>query len=416
MKRLLLLICLLLLTQIVTAQDVISPELETQIENLESTAESIRDLDTLVEVELNFPTREELRDYLIGILEEEYPPEVAAHDLLFYRAFDFMPADTDLSELLLDLYSDQIAGFYDTETDEMNVILFSGEQPDDSLPFLEQIIFVHEYVHALQDQHFDLDDTLGDEAIADSPDRYLAALSLIEGDATATMNTFAVQVTQENPVLAFSLLGQSMQAGALSMPQGVPDIIVSELLFPYEGGQEFVLALYTEAGDWSLVNAAYDDLPQSTEQIYHPEKYLAGELPVDVTLPDNSAELGDGWELTHDRTFGEFYLRQYLDLQLPRADVNTAASGWGGDRYHIYYNESSDQIAWVLAIEWDSKDDMTEFSAAFTEFGDLRFESTSLDGCWVTDAETLCMQSSDRTVISYAPDVETAQMLLLAGL
>ena len=41
-------------------------------------------------------------------------------------------------------------------------------------------------------------------------------------------------------------------------------------------------------GGWDAVNALYDDLPRSTEQILHPDKYRAGEEPVAVKLPTDA--------------------------------------------------------------------------------------------------------------------------------
>jgi hypothetical protein len=43
--------------------------------------------------------------------------------------------------------------------------------------------------------------------------------------------------------------------------------------------------LYKQGG-WDRVSKAFTELPQSTEQILHPEKYFAHEAPVKVTLPD----------------------------------------------------------------------------------------------------------------------------------
>src|SRR5437588_7376624 len=49
-----------------------------------------------------------------------------------------------------------------------------------------------------------------------------------------------------------------------------------------------------DRGGWQEVSAAFQTLPQSTEQVMHPEKYFAHETPVKVTLPDITSLLNSG--------------------------------------------------------------------------------------------------------------------------
>jgi hypothetical protein len=51
--------------------------------------------------------------------------------------------------------------------------------------------------------------------------------------------------------------------------------------------------LYKQSG-WDRVSKAFTELPQSTEQILHPDKYFAHEAPVKVTLPDITKLLNAG--------------------------------------------------------------------------------------------------------------------------
>ena len=75
-------------------------------------------------------------------------------------------------------------GFYDPDTQEMNTLLLSGDELGDELPPIERITYAHEYTHALQDQHFGLNDYL--DAIVEEPDATLAAMSLVEAPGTLT--------------------------------------------------------------------------------------------------------------------------------------------------------------------------------------------------------------------------------------
>ena len=415
MKFLIVFILLLFGTLFASAQDSdISPELQVELDAIEGDTITIRGLDQLAESALRFPTKADLVVYLQNEFETELPPELLESEMLFYRAFDFIPAGTDLESLLIEFYSDQIAGFYDPEIKEMNVILFNGEQVGDELPLLETIIYAHEFVHMLQDQHFDLVQFLEVDATVE-PDRALAQLALIEGDATVVMNEYTIVVVDDNPIAALAeLLTSGVDPSAFFLPEGLPEILEDELTFPYFLGQEFVAELI-QSGGWEQVNRAFTNPPVSTEQIYHPERYLAGELPIEVFLTDRSDLLGEDWLLAHDRTLGEFYLRQYLATQFDsRETINLAATGWGGDRYHIYHNPTTDDIIWTLHLVWDTPQDASEFLSAYVEFGDSRFESEQNGNCWSNTTETLCITGSGKSevLISFAPELSMAQTLM----
>ena len=110
--------------------------------------------------------------------------------------------------------------------------------------------------------------------------------------------------------------------------------------FPYREGTQFVLYLWWKGG-WEQVNKAYADPPKTTEQILHPERYLAHDEPLGLKLPDLSDKLGDGWKQVDDSVFGEFDVYNYLrtktddDAGPPRK----AADGWAGGRMAVYADE-----------------------------------------------------------------------------
>lgn len=418
-----LLLLLLLLTGVLNAQEgddfVPNPDLVAQMDDIEATTTGIRGLEGLEAVTRKFPTREDVRAYLDEQLEGEENEKLYHEATQFYIAFDLLPAGADLLTLYKDFLGQQIGGYYDTEVKEMNVVLISGNRPSFILPVLEQITYAHEYTHVLQDQHFDLDSLLDEDFSLENPDGAQARLSLIEGDATYVMNEYTVRITQEAPLLVLmQVLIQGAASGSLTIPAGTPRIIERELLSPYLDGLNFVEALIADGG-LDRVNEAYSNPPQSTEHIIHPDRYLAGDNPVEVSLQvDENPFEDENWTLLFDRTLGEFFLREYLDTQLAPLDVIDAATGWGGDRYHLYYNAVTDQRAWVLKLEWDSERDAEEFADAYVNFGDLRFEtSADAEGCWSNLEDAVCFTTVDGvSYISYAPTLEMAQRLLVGQL
>ncbi|RMG87107.1 MAG: hypothetical protein D6712_06235 [Chloroflexi bacterium] len=420
--RLLLLVAISFLFSIpIIAQDTepdIPPTLQQQIDGIEIAMESLRGLSLQEPLTRVFPNRDDLLQYLITLLDEEFPPEVAEREMLFYRALGFLSPDVDLRAIYLDLYHDQVAGFYDVDAETMNVVLLTGDTFGSVLPFLEQVTYAHEFVHALQDQNFDLAGYFEDlEATRiTNPDALLAFSALVEGDATLAMSQYMTARMEENPVMVLAqLVLQQMQLGNLDLPEGTPDILRQELFFPYETGLSFVSTLYNRGG-WEMVNAAFTDkLPQSTEQILHPERYFSGDMPHTVTLPDYGTEgyeLDEPWQNALERTVGEFYLRLFLANQLTSSQAAEAAEGWGGDLLRIYQHDETGDIAWVWRIVWDSFEDTQEFAAAYTEWAQSRFPTPLNSPCWVGDNEASCIiVEEDVTVISYAPNLEMAQTL-----
>jgi hypothetical protein len=419
-----LLLALLILVPAAAAQeaapDAISPALTEQMDALEGYTIRSRGLAELTDVERDFPTRQELISYL----EDLYSRDLAAADLLraelLYKGLGMLPLDTDLRSVYLTLLGSQVAGFYDTETKVMNVIPTLGDDPGDALSFIEQIIYVHEYMHALQDQHFDLA-RLDSEELLNQPDQSMALLALIEGDATAVMNLYTQSATAQNPFAALGLLIEGVQAGNLFLPEGIPPALVRELSFPYEEGLNFVVAVYGE-GEWEAVDAAYVSPPTTTEQIIHPEKYLSGEGALEVALGDRGLPPSPDWETVWDTTLGEFYLREHLRAVFPRTQAGRAAAGWGGDHFRLYYNPETGEIGWVLAIRWDSLAEAREFHRVYPEYAEERTGARARDvlgvSCWTGEAESICWSPDEDepyTYLSYGTSQDLARGLLAMG-
>jgi len=414
-RVMILLLCLLSVT-IVHGQEV-SPELQEQLDAIELATSDIRELDRLEDTILDFPTTEELEDFLRTEFDEEYDDSEFTDDLLFYVALDLMEPHIDLEAILIDFLLSQVAGFYDPETDTMNVILIGGGVPEDSLPILERITYSHEYVHALQDQHFDLEALLDEVDASENSDYQLAVLSLVEGDATQAMTDYTTVLAEEDPLaLAEAVFAAGADLGGVAVPETIPAIIEEELLFPYFNGQLFVSQIVSSEG-WSAINDAFTiNLPQSTEHIYHPDRYLAGDMPIEVTIPDMRDLLDDRWRLAQDTPVGEFYLRQHLDLYLPASQVADMTTGWGGDRINIWVDDATGELAWVMYQVWDTAEDATEFVDGYGDYLLERFpEYIGTDRtCWTFD-ETLCFTQIDEvtTRISSSLDPNLAFDLVM---
>lgn len=342
---------------------------QPEFDRISSEMAAIRGLELLEPLDISTQNRAELRDWLVETIEKEYPEEDQARDEAVMVLFGLIEPGTDLGDLNIDLLGEQIAGFYDSETNEM-VVVTSGNS-NGTMSASDEVTFAHETVHALQDQHFDLL-ALHDETVVESDDEYLAVGALVEGDATIGQ----VQYMAEHPSLLLKLQ-QELDDLDSTILDGAPPFIVATLLFPYDEGARFVTALYDEGG-WDLVNEAYVNVPQSTEQILHPEKYLEGEAPVEVGVNDPLPVLGPEWEILEVNTFGEYMTGLFLDTGevRPSAAID-AAEGWGGDEYVVASME--DEIALVWSTVWDTEEDAEEFFTILSTHETKRYDADPVE-------------------------------------
>ncbi|MGI8794544.1 MAG: hypothetical protein ACR2H3_15455, partial [Acidimicrobiales bacterium] len=231
-------------------------------------------------------TRDELGVELQELFDEEYPLDERERDNFVLRALGLLDPDEDVAELQLQLLGDQVLGFYD-DTDQRMVVV-----TDAGLDAAAKLTYAHEYTHALQDAAFGLD-SLETDAVGED-DRSLARVTLIEGDATVTMLAWALKHLTPEELMTIGT------GTILPDTTGIPSWMINQLQFPYTTGQIWIGAMSGEPldPDFSEVDAAYADPPDSTEQVMDPtlEAWNNREQPVAVELSDVASELGDGWE------------------------------------------------------------------------------------------------------------------------
>jgi len=376
--------------------------------NVFSKTAELRGLSSKSEMECQFITPEELRDRFVAIFEEDYPQEEVEIDQEVYVLLDLMEEDQDLYTILLDVYSEQVIGFYDDESKELYVVSKKGE-----LGPLEEIVLAHEYTHALQDQYFDLSSLPLEEE--GNSDLSIAALSLVEGDASLVQGIYMWTILDDSEREALSQELEELEDEAFD---AAPRVIQENIIFPYESGLNFVMALVEQDG-WQAVDQAYSDPPQSTEQIMHPEKYLERDEPQAIEMPDLENALGGGWEQVDSDVLGEFNIRIYLETFVDTAEAATAAEGWDGDRY-VYLKDTEDRKLLVLNSLWDSVSDSQEFFDAYITFvqeksgGAWTLYLTDVGKrWWKTDGLSLYLsQKGNGVLLIIAPDQVTTEGVL----
>jgi len=334
--------------------DEVVEQLSVQIADLVNVTEQVRGLPFLAQPVVAILSPEELEARVRADIAEEIDSESLAVDSRLLKLMGLLEPGDDLETMLIDLYGEQVAGFYDGDTQEMVV----GGEASELTPYTKSVV-VHELVHALTDQHFLFNDDY--EAMWDD-ERYEEASAfqaLIEGDATY----FQFIYMQELPLAEqLALATEALQLYEDSSTDSVPDWILNDLSFPYESGQVFVESLVSSGGI-AAVDQAYTDRPISTEVIMHPSRYAAGEgvLPV----PPLEIEL-DGYEIHETSSYGEWGFRVLLDGSAAPGVSAQAANGWGGDAYQVLYD--SDDVVFALSYKGDTEEDAFELADALITY------------------------------------------------
>lgn len=336
-----------------TPSTTLSPDLAAEYARIEEQVQQIRGLTAKHDVPKAVLDEGQLKERVEADFASTATPEYWTAYTRVLRGMGLLGPTQDAGELMRELLESQIAGFYDTEADELYLIARNGEPGP-----TEKVTFAHEFNHALQDQSFDLD-RLELDAL-DQTDRTTARLSLIEGDATLLMTMWTVNGL--TPSEAIEMLGESLDPAQTEILARMPAVLSETLMFPYQDGMSFIAAI-REQGGWEAVNRAFATPPDSTEQILHPEKYLGRETPVTVTLPSGLASgMGSDWKVALQDTIGELQWRIWLDQAGSRDAASEAAAGWGGDRIALLEGPNG-RAAIVASTAWDTAGDAADFAS-----------------------------------------------------
>lgn len=361
----------------------LGPEARQQLEGLITAAQEIRQLAFIEPPTIRVVTEEELEQLVredIAESAEDLPADEA-----LYKVLGLLADTADFETIISDLYGEQVAGFYDGETDELVVPV-----RDDGFSLIQQGTVIHELVHALTDQHFDFNTDFEAMIEADRLDQATAYQALIEGDATLAEIQWVQGLTQRE---IGQFLAESLEIDSSAL-DGAPRFLVESLIFPYDTGLSFVQSLHSFGG-WEAVNDAYEllvELPGSSEQVITPSDY-GEDLPISVQVPEIVI---DGYELERTSVWGEQGFRLMLNQGSTVSDVAPAADGWGGDAYHQWYDGQN--AALLIAYQGDTAGDTDELEAALTTFASESFPSDNY--VWVgRSGEMLYFVAADEAVV-----------------
>ena len=274
---------------------------------------------------------------------------------------DLCSQSDDLAQLQLDLQRQGVLGFYEPGEGALTVVT----DPQELEP-LAWLTCAHEYTHALQDQEFDLSSF---KPAGDTFDASKAFSALLEGDANLAEYLFYETLPPAQQTrLAGALRRKTDGFSRSPEEEQAPRIIQETFGWEHAVGIQFVFRLYLEGG-LEAVGQAYQNPPESTEQVIHPDKYLAGEKPVAVELSGLAPALGGDWRQRDAGVLGELLIGVYLSTFLNEDQAAEAAEGWGGDRYSLL-KDGQQRLLIAMSFSWDTVDDANQFSRAYLDFVD----------------------------------------------
>ncbi len=388
------------------------PTMAALMQRIETEVSDIRGLESQGPVTHYVVSRSAVRPILEGnFLANGGSREVIDDQARVLSALGLIKPTYDMYTNALNGLTDSLGGFYFPWSKELYVIgsHFGG---------VEHFIYSHEFAHALVDQHYDIGAQGVYPECLSNADRCQAIQALVEGDATLVMGLWLNQYAGpkdyqdiENYIAPQSTLPE----------QYPPPYAVLDGQFAYLAGLEFVQSLHAR-GNWPEVNKAYTRWPESTEQILHPEKYRAGEKPQELAAPALDQVLGEGWRKLGEDTLGEWTTYLLLgygadaEAMLEDNVALSAARGWGGDRYQVYYQDEAEGTALAAVWSWDSAQDASQFQRALTEHLGARFREASLSSttgtCWQVNQQAACVYLAGRQVLwLLAPDQGTLDLM-----
>ena len=313
--------------------------------------------------------------------ERLYPAAAQSYDDALYTALGVTRASGLLHKALVDTLLQQ--ALYDPLTRKVYV----------SRGRASRAAILQQLVNALQDQSFGLGRL---RALTGSRDARLAASAAVTGHASLVAQLPASSPHSGPPLARFLEL---------------------ENRFPATVGLRFSVDLRNLGGN-KAVFGALRRFPETTEQIFHLDKFLQREPALRIVLPVDAA----GLTLTGEDTFGELDVRALLAVfGVPR--LGRVGEGWGGGRSAIYRNGPT--VAAALALDWDSDPDAQQWAEAVQSYVDAAFDAGApglpeptpcgAAACWNRGGHAVAFERvGSRTTLVLGTDLDSCAQLARA--
>jgi hypothetical protein len=312
-------------------------------------------------VPCDYVTRDQVNQFLKDRVKEVASPEEIRAEELTLKKFGLVPPDYDLAKSTVDLLTEQAAAFYDFNRKKLFITETTANES-------QEPVLAHELSHALADQSFNLGKYT--KQGRNSDDGATARLAVMEGQATWLMTEFMArrngQTLQGHPDLAATMAALTDSSGGSQFPvfENAPLYLRQTLVFPYTKGLLFQERLVEHEGRQAFVEP-FRHPPASTQQILHPEKYVAGTKPTSPVLPD--PQLPHGYKGLVGGTLGELEHQILLEQYAGKETAREIAPHWRGCTFELRENKKAGRDVLLYAVEWDSEEIARRYFAAYRQ-------------------------------------------------
>ena len=331
-------------------------EIEQAVAEISDFVAGERGLDFVTPVQVELEGEGDFQDRLLADFDED--ADQLRNTEVFLEGLGLVDPETDLVESMRSLLGVGVVGFYDPETDELVV------RGAALTPYVRTTI-AHELVHALDDQHLDLDRPEYDEADDEIGFGFSA---VVEGNARRVENAYRASLSDEERDQATE---EELSLGGTADLGDVPLVLVDLIGAPYALGEPLVADLASEGGE-EAVNAAFGDPPRTSEQVLDPERYASREPAVEVPHPTVPGEV------VEEGMLGELLVLLVLADGVDTEVARTAATGWGGD-WGVAWRDGERSCV-TANLVGDDASETTEMVVAFETWAEQHGDATVTEG------------------------------------
>ncbi|WP_435335201.1 Hvo_1808 family surface protein [Haloarchaeobius sp. TZWWS8] len=341
-------------------------ELDAWLARSMARVEHLRQLEFERPVKVEVITREEHRKRTANETSEDDTPSKNRWNDEVWAALFISEESNPIETEFKNVSGSAVLGFYKAGSDTIVIVTDDPEQST-----VSNTTFVHELVHALQDQHFDI------KAVkkgATTQDKQLASNGLIEGEA----NYVEALYLERCKAGTWECVKSPKKASGGSRGDVNLGILVT-IFQPYSDGPWFVHQ-QVESSGWGAMNELWKSPPVSSSAIIHGDGITS---PVNVTVEDRAR---NGWKTFEHGTdtVGEasiftmfwYQQRQYNITATDTSNFGTKSgtydtydyrsqpsTGWVGDAVLPYQKDGEYGHVWVT--EWATEADAEEFRTAY---------------------------------------------------
>lgn len=395
-----------LLTLLIARAAVYSADAKTVLADVERSVQRVRGLKQLHPVKAQFLADRQFDTAYDLAAHQDLPDTEVALSQREWVLLGLLKKTDDLHQILFQNFAAQAAAFYDYRA---KVLYVRTHAPQ--ILGVRRDLIAHEYVRALQDQHYHLVKLTPDQSQITyrNTDVVSAHRALLEGDAVNAQYLYVFRTYSRADLNEFLKL-QSQPVKGPPLPKSIE----REFEFQYNSGLALVQKLFL-LGGMTAVDAAYRRLPRSTYEIMHPNAYVGKWKPVSVTL--HSVNGFEGWKTTDDDVFGAFNYELLLWQFLPKQRADQILNAYRGDRY--LFLESGTQPAMLFKSLWTTTKTATAARSAFIAALRARYRHASMfrgSGTAVIDPDGAVSFAikGKRLTMAYAPTLALAQQLATA--